>query len=69
MVVAVVLVLVRSCRMMGSRCRCIGSHSVAMASRTDVVVVVALRSSLAGRRDRAGYADDTELAGCSRLAG
>jgi hypothetical protein len=67
--VVVVLVLVRSYRMMGSRCRCRGSRWVAMASGTDAVVVVVRCSILAGRRGHAGYADDTEWAYCRHLVG
>jgi hypothetical protein len=59
-VVAVVLVLVRSCRMMGLRCNCcgMGLHWVAMGCGTVAAVVVAHRSSLVGRR---GLADCTGL--------
>jgi hypothetical protein len=65
-VVAVVLVLVRSCRMMGLRCNCcgMGSHWVAMGCGTVAAVVVAHRSSLVGRRDLAGCADHAEAVGC-----
>jgi hypothetical protein len=64
--VAVVLVLVQSCSMMGLRCNCcgMGSHWAAMGCGTVAAVVVAHRSSLVGRRDLAGCADHAEAVGC-----
>jgi hypothetical protein len=63
-VVAVVLVLVRSCRMMGSRCNCCWGMGSRLGAEEIGSGAAVRRSSLAGRRDLDGCADHAEAVGC-----